>query len=435
MKLIWFFLLILIIPACENGVIISYNPENFGNAEFIKSEKLLNDTSSELNCEYGDASHKHGTRDSYYIYFTMSGTNFSPIISKEGKFKKLFEGLEVKLLDNDGMDDATATLVGGPEFISLREDETKTPNIAFMLDVTKYQECTGDYDACSLSGAGFSSNQKLINFLGTVKNFLVNGYLNYKNSGALYPMKHFFGVLYMGFSFNENLPGSGNTGFYYFGNGNYKSDYELNGDIQYSPLNNGEDSYTELNKLTHRKLWDNYISAVDSMKGLQTNNKVKNQNLVMYLKGYEEGVFSHSNEIDPKNKSTATEEDFMNSLTTADKIPLFISSCNDESCLSNNESPNFTDDVNNKLYKMACKTGGAYMPEFHNPDGINKGWHKAKVDTKDYDKFFKKIEYSVYGMWRIKVQLEDVSDGNYTGIVKITTTDSEPKEFAYKVIR
>ena len=433
MKLILLLFLLLMIPACENGVRISYNPESLDKIYFIKSEKL---DGNELNCDYGEDSHKHSSRSNYYIYFTMNGDNFSPVLEKEGTFETAFKDLKVQFI-KDGIVDKNVKNQSDLEFISLRDDDKKNLNLALLLDITKYNVCNGSNDEeCSFSGSGYTGSKDIQDFLGRVKSFLNNGYGHFKTDGAVYPMKSFFGTIYMAFSMNKPWSGGeGNTGYYQF-NSNYKSLYGKTANKQYTELTKASgESYKGVEALKHRKLFDNYLTATGVLK--KKSNKIKNQSLVMFLKGYEEGVFDLDGKLTPGNlrgnKSESTEEDFINALDDATKsIPVFIGACRDQDkCSKTGES--LTKENDNSLYKIACKTGGAYFPEFY--DKNSNSWKEASSNSADYTSFFDKVEYSVYGMWRIKVQMDDTEDGDYTGTVKFTVGDDKSIEVGYKIVR
>jgi len=442
-----FLFFLLLLPACENGVIISYNPDELSSTKFIKSEKLKSGT-DELNCDYSDPSHQHNDGDSYYIYFTLKSGQDSPINPENELFVELAKTLDIEFqkqeTENNFVEDNDIHTEGPIEFVSLGKDLTKRQNFNFLIDLMSKEPCIegSDINTCSLS---FGLEQSVFNnFLGKILAYLSSEKIIFDKKHSDFIEDDFIGVNYMAFSAetDDDIWLAELTKIYLDNMDKCSGSLNSNKDKVLCWLElNDEGTYKDLreNAKFHRKLWDAYIKAANIVK----DDSSKNKNIILLTSGYEEGYYDVDGLLDPKNQSISTEEQFFDAIKASDNIPVFIAPQTARAELSSfpengGVAPDGTD-IDNKFYKLACLTNGAYFPEVPNkqlewrPVGIN--------DYNSTNGVIGKMKSASYGMWRVKVKFKNTAntDRAYTGAFKIiSNTGSKKLETSlvgYKVIR
>jgi len=403
---------ILIFQSCENGVVLNFTPDRIGEISFIKSEKLA--SNGELNCNYADQSHKHNQRDSYYLYFILKSDNDSPINPYNPKFSKIKNTFSVELLkrvDKDGnivYEKDNDIVVSDLEYLKFDNNLKEKQNFNFLIDLARYESCfDNDKNNCSLSG-GFDDIKSL---KGTMINELENYYFNFGNEDANFMEDECMGVKTYALSVMPDETANSYT---------YKL---LGADVYLVDLASIKARFKkyeeeEDNALYHRKLFDDYIAIADKIK----NEDDENKNIVVFTSGYDEGFYDTENVLNPQNKSSHTESDFLNALNSDDKVQVFIAPENrkDLKSFPDNEK---SEKIDNGFYEIACKTNGAYFPFVYKAE-----WKKVNIKN-DIQIVLKKIKYASYGMWRVKVTINNNNtDRYYDGKIVIKAKDARGEE-------
>jgi len=443
-----FLIILFLLPACENGVIISYNPDDLESVRFIKTEKLKKGT-NDLNCEYGDPSHEHQQDDSYYVYFTLTSENASPVNPESPRFTNIEDDLEIEFqvketgTGNFVKDDNIQ--VGEIKYLSLGKTLDKRQNFNFLIDVAD-ETCLdpSDKDLCSLSG-GLSS----ISFgdmLNKISIALANMYSDF-DSGASYFIENnddFLGVKYFAFSAGEESNWLKKMLARYITDmddcNDLMSDAKSKKKIQCWLTAHEEPAYRDMKNNSakyHRKLWDAYVAAADNLKA-DTNNQ--NKNLLVFTSGYEEAYYDTNSELGDNNKSVHDEAEFFNIIKPTDNIPVFIAPEDRSDIKSFPENlgiaPDGTD-IDNKFYKLACLTNGAYFPHIYK----NNNWEKVKTSSYSAKYIMGNIKDASYGMWRVKITLNSKStDRFYDGGIVIKAKSATGEDITtnlagYRIVR
>ncbi len=434
-----FLIILLLLPACENGIVISYNPDDLESARFIKTEKIKNGT-NELNCEYGDPTHTHKQDDSYYVYFTLTSAKASPVNPESPKFSGIEDSLsiEFQVKDDQGnfkKDDSIQ--VGTIEYVSPGKNLSERQNFNFLIDVSD-DTCLDatDKDRCALSG-GLSS----ISFgdmLNKISTALSNLYDYYDDENSFFIEDEFIGVKYLAFSaggesnwfvkmitsYITDMDGCSGSMSDQKNKRKIQCWLDLNSTSTYRGLKNESSKY-------HRKLWDGYIAAADLIKS--DNNK--NKNILLFTSGYEEAFYDTNSELSANNKSVHSEAEFFSAITANDNIPVFIAP-EDRS-----DTKSFPDtigtSIDDKFYKLACLTNGAYFPYVFK----DNEWKPTQTSDYSAQYIMGSVKDASYGTWRVKITLnsnttERFYDGGFVVNAKSATgKDIKTSLAGYRIVR
>ncbi len=434
-----FLIILLILPACENGVVISYNPDDLESVRFIKTEKIKNGT-NELNCEYGDASHTHQQDDSYYVYFTLTSANASPVNPENPKFSGIQDSLSVEFQVKDDQgnfkkDDSVQ--VGKIEYLSPGKDLKERQNFNFLIDVAD-DTCLDatDKNRCALSGG--LTNIAFGDMLNKILTALSNMYNDFENDKSFFIEDEFLGVKYFAFSAGDSsnwfvkmisryitdIDGCSGSMTNASNKRKIQCWLELSDSETYRGLKNESSKY-------HRKLWDAYVAIADEVK----SDSNKNKNILLFTSGYEEAFYDSASELSATNKSVHSEDEFFNAISSSDNIPVFIAP---EDRSDTRSFPVTTGtDIDDKFYKLACLTNGAYFPY------VFKGneWIPTKTSHYSAQYVMGNIKDASYGMWRVKITLnsnttERFYDGGLVVKAKSATGEDIKTGLAgYRIVR
>jgi len=443
-----FLIMLLVLPACENGVVISYNADDLGSVRFIKTEKIVT-ASNDLNCEYSDASHNHSQYDEYYVYFTLSSESRSPINPESPRFTNIKNDLEIKfqkrIQGSDNFEiDSNVRTVGDIEFVSPGKNLKETQRFNFLIDVMLKDDCNGvqdpQKDDCSLSS---SLTPTLFgDLLNQISASLTNSKSYFDDKDSFFIEDDFLNVKYMALSSNE-----GSSSWYYRMTSRYIDDMDdCTGSMNSSNKAkikcwltlNDDNTYKWLKSdgRKHRKLYDGYIDAVETLG----NDTKENKNLLFFVSGYEEAYYESGSSLggtlSDGNKSINDEAAFFNAIKPSDNIPVFIAPHFRE---DKDSFPGDGVDIDNKFYKLACLTGGAYFPGIYKDKTIV--WTPVTQREYNYEGLMGNIKEASYGMWRIRVKLEDTtSERVYEGGISLKAKNSQGEDVTtslvgYRVIR
>ncbi len=412
----------LFMISCENNVVLQYNPESFKDIQFVKFEKI-DQNSNLVTCE------EDVETNSYYVYFILKGSFGSPITPDHPSLGNIENEFEIKFLEKSGTPDSNIQLSSTKlEFVE-NTDKTARQNLHFLIDFTN---SATEGTTPSLSG-GITSVNKLSDVLGRIGSFFENLDNHFNNDKITFPTSDFFGVKYSAFtSKNVEEP------IVYPISRRY--DTKLNDILSYLDFNTAKTDYKSIygtSSYTHRKLFDAYDKTVNLMLEDTSN---KNKNLVFIVSGYEETFYETAeknldscfNETTQKNpcKSEKTESD-MFALAATQKIPVFISA-------NRSDSKSFptTDGkdkiIDKKFRKLACLTNGVYFSEYQ------EGSEFKNMTYNDIGIVFGILEHAVFGIWRVKINFENTFTEKYEGKIKIEykgSNTNETSETLYKIVK
>ena len=440
-----FIIFLLLLSSCENGVVLSYNPDELGSARFVKAEKVKN---NELDCNYGEASHKHVQGDTYYIYFTLSSSNSTPINPENPKFSDIQKSMQITFEKKDASgnyvsDSAIQVDKNSIEFLKFGKNLNNRQNFNFLIDL--YEESclqSSDPNLCALSGGlNFNNFKDMVNKISTA---LVNLYYNYTSETANFIEDDFLGVKYFAMSVADSDSSSAYTKEM---TSTYLTDM---GDVQGSlnePKNrkkirgwleaNDGGSYLDLKNSYskyHRKLFDGFIEVAENIKG----DSHKNKSLVLITAGYDESYYDTTSGLEQGNKSSHSEDDFFNALTFDDNIQVFIVP---EDRSDKKSFPDETgEEIDNKFYKLACLTNGAYYPYLYRES--DNAWKPVKPSDFSAKMVIGNIKEASYGMWRVKITLDEATTDSryYEGGFKVSVKgvmgdDITTQMIGYRIVR
>jgi hypothetical protein len=275
--------------------------------------------------------------------------------------------------------------------------------------------------------------------LNKILTSLANMYDEFNNEKATFPENDFLGIKYMAFSVKTD---EDTNNWFHKMLVTYITDMDdcsgildannkkkikcwlkLTDDIAYRGLKNNSSRY-------HRKLWDAYVAAADVVKSDASSNK----NLLLFTSGYEESYYEAGSAIpgvlSEDNKSISTETDFFNAIKPEDNIPVFIAP-EDRSDTDSFPTDNATD-IDNKFYKLACLTNGAYFPYVNE----NSSWNPVKTSSYSVKGIMGNIREASYGMWRVKITLDSkTTDRFYEGGIVVKTNDITTELAGYRIVR
>lgn len=411
----------LFMISCENNVIISYNPESFKDIQFVKFEKI-DQNSNLVTCE------EDVETNSYYVYFILKGSFGSPITPDHPSLGNIEKEFEIKFLEKSGTTDPNIQISSDKlEFVENvgTTDKTARQNLHFLMDFTK---TATEGTTPSLSG-GITSTE-LSECLTALKSFSENAETHFNSEKIILPTNDFFGFKFSAFTSKDVdepivYPIS------------RKYDTKQQTILSYLNYNSAKTDYKSLYTTasdTHRKLYDSYDKAVNLMIEDTSN---KNKNLIFLVSGYEEGFYETNNElatclVDTTNKckSVKTESD-MFTLAGTQKIPVFIgANRNDTKSFPTTDGKDKA--IDKKFRKLACITNGAYFSEYQ------EGNEFKNMTYNDMGKVFSILEHAVFGVWRVKINFENTFTEKYEGKIKIEYKggdNNETSETLYKIVK
>lgn len=404
----------LFMISCENNVIISYNPESFKDIQFVKFEKI-DQNSNLVTCE------EDAETNSYYVYFILKGSFGSSITPDHPSLGNIENEFEIKFLEKSGTPDSNIQLSSTKlEFVENvgTTDKTARQNLHFLVDFTK---SNSEGTTPSLSGGFGSSTTELSKILTAIKSFLTDT-----------P----FGIKYSAFTSKDKS----NLENYIVYPVNRRYDTEKKNIELYLSPNSNKSDYSSLFATisdTHRKLFDSYDRVITSMK--EDVNNI-NKNLILISDGYEEAFYETAeknldscfNETTQVNtcKSEKTEDEIF-TLASTQKIPVFIG-VNRSSIKSFPTTDGKDKIIDKKFRKLACITNGAYFSEYQ------EGSEFKNMTYNDMGKVFGILEHAVFGIWRVKINFENTFTEKYEGKIKIEYKGgdgNETSETLYKIVK